>query len=319
VTKTLEYESPAPLANTPDPRAGLAMGLGAYLSWGFIALYFRLVRHVPPVGVVAYRVLWSVIFLAVLLSVLGGWDEVRRAVRSRTTMLGLCGSSILIAANWVVFVWAIEHAQVMQASLGYFINPLVSVLLGMTFLRERLRKAQWLACALAAVGVARLTASVGTLPWVALALALSFGFYGLLRKLIPVGALVGLTVETTLLAPLALAYILIETHPAQLTPATHGLLALAGPVTALPLLMFAGAARRLKLSTMGFLQYLAPTCQLLLAVFAFGEPFTRAQAISFSLIWAALAVFSVDSAMALRGRAPREKRVAATPSVALEG
>jgi chloramphenicol-sensitive protein RarD len=154
-----------------------------------------------------------------------------------------------------------------------------------------------------------LTASVGKLPSVALALAITFGFYGLLRKTIPVGALVGLTVETTLLAPLALAYSLVCSNPGALSPATHGLLALAGPVTALPLLMFAGAARRLRLSTMGFIQYISPTCQFLLAVFAFGEPFTRVQAVSFSLIWAALAVFSVDSAMALRRRVPRGQAV----------
>jgi chloramphenicol-sensitive protein RarD len=294
------------------------MGLGAYLCWGFIALYFRVVRHVPPVSLVAFRVLWSVVFLALLLTALRGWDEVGAAVRSRKTLFGLAGSSVLIAGNWIIFVWAVEHAQVMQASLGYFINPLVSVLLGLTFLRETLRPAQWLACALAAVGVAVLTASMGKLPSVALALAMTFGFYGLLRKTIPVGALVGLTIETTLLAPLALAYVLTVTHPAQLSPTTHGLLALAGPVTALPLLMFAGAARRLRLSTMGFIQYISPTCQLLLAVFVFGEPFTHAQAVSFSLIWAALAVFSVDSALALRRRAPREQRVPVRPSVVLE-
>jgi chloramphenicol-sensitive protein RarD len=313
VSDALDRTTAAP----PDPRAGLAMGLGAYLSWGFIALYFRLVRHVPPVGVVAFRVLWSVLFLALLLTALGGWPDVRRAIRSRPTLLALGASSLLIGVNWVVFVWAIEHAQLVQASLGYFINPLVSVLLGLTFLKERLRPTQWAACALAAVGVMVLTASVGRLPWVALALAFSFGFYGLMRKTAPVGALVGLSVETALLAPLSLAYVLLSPRTAGLSPGTHGLLALAGPVTALPLLMFAGAARRLKLSTIGFLQYLAPTCQLLLAVLAFGEPFTRVQAVSFCLIWAALAVFSVDSAMAFRRRAARATPIPAT--VALEG
>jgi chloramphenicol-sensitive protein RarD len=315
---TLAHERPArPAAAAPDPRVGFLLGVGAYLSWGFIALYFRLVRHVPAVGVVAYRVLWSVVFLAVLLTVMRSWGDVRTAIRSRATLLGLCASSLLIAGNWIVFVWAIEHAQVVQASLGYFINPLVSVLLGMTFLKERLRGPQWVACALAAAGVSRLTMAVGTVPWVALALAFSFGFYGLMRKTIPVGALVGLSIETALLAPLALAYVLTSTRPADLAPKTHGLLALAGPVTALPLLMFAGAARRLKLSTMGFLQYVAPTCQLLLAVFAFGEPFTRRQAVSFSLIWAALAVFSVDSALAFRRRSAAPPPLA-VPPVALE-
>lgn len=316
ITQDPEPSVPAPQKSAAG--VGLAMGLGAYLSWGVIPLYFRLVRHVPAVDVVAHRVVWSVLFLSILLSLTGGWGTARAALRSRATLLSLCGSSVLIAINWVVFVWAVEHGQVLQASLGYFINPLVSVLLGMTFLKERLRPGQYASLALAAAGVAVLTIALGRLPWVALTLAVSFGVYGLLRKTVSVGPLVGLSMETALLAPLALAYVIFSGHTTQMSGNTHVVLALAGPVTALPLLMFAAGARRLRLTTMGFLQYLAPTCQFLLAVFAFGEPFTKTQAISFSMIWAALLLYSIDSLVSYRNR-PRDEVAAAAPAgVAIE-
>ena len=309
----IEYEAPP---HHPDraARVGLVCGLGAYLAWGFIPLYFRLLRGIPPIDVVSHRVAWSVVFLTVLLTVQNGWAELRAALRSRRTMLRLCGSTIVIAANWLIFIWAVEHDQVLQASLGYFINPLVSVVLAMTFLKERLRPVQIASVLLATVAVVILTVAYGRVPWVAVSLALSFGFYGLIRKTTPVGPLPGLSIETALLLPLALAYVLlISDATPQLTPRHVGLLAISGPITALPLLLFAAAAHRLRLTTLGFLQYVGPICQFLLAVLVFKERFEPAQQLAFGMIWAALVVFTVDSVKGInsRRRAHNESAMAA--------
>ncbi len=256
---------------------GILYGIAAYGSWGIFPLYFKTVANVPPVEVLAHRALWSFVMLAVLVGLLGRWKEVWRELHSRKLLLMLALSTLFIAANWLMFIYAVTSGQVLQASLGYFINPLVNVLLGVLFLRERLRPRQMLSIGLALIGVLVLTALVGKVPWVALTLALTFSFYALMRKLMPVDGFVSLTVETLLMVPVALAYLGYVAATSSHEPlrlSTVGLLMLSGPITTVPLLFFGAAARRLRLSTMGILQYLSPTLQFLLAVLAFGEPFS---------------------------------------------
>ena len=281
-------------------RAGVGYGVAAYGWWGLVPVYFKAVAHVAPAEVLAHRIIWSVVLLAVLMRIYGRWRAAVAALRSRSTVITLLGTTTLIALNWFVFIWAVVHDRVLEASLGYFINPLVNVLLGFVFLRERLRRWQMLSVALAAVGVAYLTFNYGQVPIIALVLAGSFGLYGLLRKTAKVDALTGLTVETTLLAPLALAYlgVLAWGHECSFGTEswrTSGLLALGGVITAVPLLWFTNAARRLRLATLGFLQYLAPTGHFLLAVVAYGEPFSQVHLICFACIWTALVIYSIDT------------------------
>jgi chloramphenicol-sensitive protein RarD len=275
----------------------VACGIAAYGLWGLIPLYFKAVAHVAPVEVLAHRAAWSFAVLAALVLVLGRGRETWRNLRSSKLMLLLGLSTLLIAANWLIFIYAVESRQLVQASLGYFINPLVNVLLGVAFLRERLRTAQTASIGLAGVGVAILAGLVGALPWIALALALTFGFYGLLRKIMPVDGLAGLTVETLLMTPVALAYLgyLGLTAEGGRDLVTWLLLMLSGPVTTVPLLFFVAAARRLRLATLGILQYLAPSLQFLLAVVAFGEPFSSAQLLSFGCIWTAILIYTLDA------------------------
>jgi chloramphenicol-sensitive protein RarD len=296
-------------AETRRARAGFAYALGAYVAWGVIPGYFKLLAHVPPLVVLAHRIVWSVLFLAILLTLGRKWDDVRRAVRSRRTLLALACSTAMIAVNWFVFIWAVSNGRILQASLGYFINPLVNVLLGVIILRERLRLGQVAGLLLAAAGVVVMTVSTGGVPWVALSLAFSFAFYGLLRKTTPVGPLAGLSIETAILFPAAL-FIVSGVVPASwlsnaplcsLSHTTYALLTAAGVITAVPLLLFAAGARRLRLSTLGFLQYLAPTCQFLLAVLAYHEPFSSRQLLSFALIWAAIAAYMLESFLNFRG------------------
>jgi len=282
---------------------GIFYGIAAYVSWGIFPLYFKTVASVPPVEVLAHRALWSFVVLAVLVGLLGRWKELWRELRSRKLLLMLAMSTLFIAANWLTFIYAVTSGQVLQASLGYFINPLVNVLLGVVFLRERLRSRQTLSIGLAVIGVLVLTELVGEVPWIALALASTFSLYALMRKLMPVDGLVSLTVETLVMAPVGLAYLgyLAAATPRDpLEVGTVGLLMLSGPITTVPLLFFGAAARRLRLSTMGFLQYLSPTLQFLLAVLAFGEPFSSAQVLSFACIWAAVLIYAVDSLIAAR-------------------
>jgi chloramphenicol-sensitive protein RarD len=315
VTFATQVPRPAALARGAHPhahaRAGVFYGVAAYLAWGLVPLYFKLVAHVPSLAVLAHRVVWSVAFLLVVIAVQRRFPELRAAVRSRRLLGTLLVTSLLVAGNWLSFIYAVSTGQVLQASLGYFILPLVAVLLGMVFLHERLRPWQAAALALAAAGVLNLVIRQGVVPWLSLTMAITFAFYGLLRKLAAVAPLVGLTVETTLLLPPALAVVAWQVmRDASGTPgggsgagvdvATYPLLMLAGIVTAVPLLWFATAAKRLRLATLGFLQYIAPTCQFLLAVLVYDEPFTRVQAISFACIWTALVLYSVDSMMALR-------------------
>jgi chloramphenicol-sensitive protein RarD len=273
--------------------------LTAYLVWGFVPLFFKLVKHVPPIVVLSHRILWSALFVGLILTLTGQWREVSAAARRRRTLLALAASTAAIAINWFVFLWAVTNNQVVQAGLGYFINPLVNVLLGIVFLRERLRTAQAAALLLATAGVLVQVIARGSFPWVALTLAWSFSFYALLRKTAPVGPLVGLFVETALLVPLAFFFV-ARPAAAGFDRPTYALLASSGVVTAVPLILFATAARRLTMATLGFMQFLSPSCQLLLAVAVFKEPFNRWHLTSFGLIWVALALYCLEAVRAYR-------------------
>lgn len=298
-------------------RSGFISGVGAYLWWGVVPIYFKLLQHVPAVAVVSHRVAWSMLFVGAIVTLRGAWRDVAESCRSGKTWLVLSASAILIATNWLTFILSVQWGLVLDSSLGYYIAPLVNVLLGVLFLGETLRVGQVAALLLASVGVLVLAIDRGVFPWIALILAFSFGFYGLLRKVAPVGPLIGLLMETTLLLPLALMVITIPDRlglpSLALTTRDFGLLALAGVVTAVPLLLFADAARKLRLATIGFLQCIGPTVQFLLAVLLFDEPFGRAQAVTFALIWTAVAVYSADS---LRGH--RAGRSGTTPLPVLE-
>ena len=282
-------------------RAGLLYGAAAYAWWGLVPGYFKLVAHVPATVVLGHRIVWSVVLLAAILGVRRRWGEVGAIVRRRSLWPWLGVSTVLIAGNWLVFIYAVATDRLLDASLGYFINPLVMILLGMVFLRERMRPAQWAATGIAACGVGCLSLSHGGLPWIAMVLPVSFGLYGLVRKRAPVGPVSGLFVETALLSPASALYLAWFHFSGQTeaaasnTAATLGLLPLAGVVTTAPLLWFVAAAQRLRLVTLGFLQYLSPTLQFLTAVLVFGEPFGRERAVTFGLIWVALAGFAADS------------------------
>lgn len=291
----------------PEQRAGLAYGLAAYGFWGFMPIYWKHLRDLPASEILAHRIPWALLAFAGFAWWRGRLPDVAVALRDPRTRRMLIASALLLSINWLTFVYAVVTDRVLQASLGYFINPLVSVLLGLVVLRERLRPAQWAAVALAGAGVAQLAAGAGEPPWIGLVLAGSFGLYGLLRKTAPVDALPGSTVEMLVLAPLAVGFLAwLEGrgtgHLGHADAATHGLLLVSGLLTALPLLWFTNAARRLPLSSLGFLQYLAPSIQLLLAVRLYGELFTAVHTRSFVCIWAGLAIFSADLWQAARRR-----------------
>ena len=283
----------------PSTRKGMLYGLAAYGWWGLVVVYFKAVDHVSPPEVLAHRVIWSVALLALLMARTGRGSALKAALRDPRTLRTLTATTLLVGGNWFVFIWAVGNDRVLEASLGYFINPLVNVFLGFIVLRERLRPLQWISVALAFGGVAYLALDLGVLPWVSIFLAFSFGFYGLLRKTASVDSMTGLTVECLLLLPFALSYLIIlavrsEIAFATVSRSTDGLLLLAGVVTALPLLWFAKAARRLPLATIGFMQYIAPSLHFLLAVTFLGEPFIPAFRITFGCIWIALVLFSAD-------------------------
>jgi chloramphenicol-sensitive protein RarD len=300
---------PSPLVPPHHPdhsraRAGIAFGAAAYLWWGLVPIYFKAISHVPAAEVLAHRIIWSVLLLWPLVLLARRRAAAAAVIRSPRTLLVLAASTLLIASNWFLYIWAVATSQVAQASLGYFITPLLNVLLGIIVLGERLRRAQLASFLLAAAGVAWLALSPGALPILALALAVSFSLYGLVRKLAPVDSLIGLTAETTILAPLALLYLaLADLTFASGSLTTDVLLACGGIITATPLLFFVAAARRLTLTTLGFLQYFSPSIQLILAVLAYQEPFRAPQIVCFSLIWTSLAVFTLD-ALRQRRRAP---------------
>lgn len=285
----------------PDPapgpnRAGLFQGVGAYLIWGLLPLYFGLLSRVDAGEIVANRILWSVLLLAVLIPLLGRWGKLRAVLMRPRTLAMLLVSAAMIATNWLVYVWSVLHGHVLATSLGYFLNPLVNVVLGVALLGERLDRVQAAAVALAAIGVAVLFAQAPGGLWISLTLAISFALYGYVRKQAPVESLEGLTVETLVLALPSAAYLAFLAGQGTVSfghsLGTSALLIAAGPITALPLLLFAAAARRLTLTTLGLLQYLAPTLQFVLAISLFHEPLSAAQLLCFGFIWVGLALFA---------------------------
>jgi chloramphenicol-sensitive protein RarD len=285
--------------------SGFAYALAAYLAWGLIPIYWKQLTGVAPLELIAHRVVWSFVFVGVLLSVSRRWPEVKRALSQRKTLGALLLSTSLISCNWLIFIWAVNTGHMMEASLGYYINPLLNVVLGRMVLGERLRPLQLVAVGLAGLAVLYLTVGLGVLPWVSLLLALTFGLYGLVRKMAPVEPLTGLAVETGLATPLAVLFLLLVplAQEGRLMPGTprESLLLLAsGVITGLPLLWFALGAKRLRYSTLGIVQYLAPTCQLALAVLAYGEPFTARHAVTFILIWMAVLLYAADGVRASR-------------------
>jgi chloramphenicol-sensitive protein RarD len=284
---------------------GVAYASSAFLIWGLSPVYWKVLHSIPAFEIIMHRVIWSFLFVLIMLIFQRHWNEFKATVKNRRTFLILFPSTVLLATNWFIYIWAVNHEHVLQASLGYFINPLVNVLLGMVFLKERLRLLQTVSLVLAGIGVLYLTFHYGEFPWIALSLAFAFGFYGLIRKVAPVSSLVGLSVEMFLLSVPALAYIIVL-H-SQGTGALFRLsvkidLFLMGTafLTAVPLLLFTLGARRLRLSTLGFLQYIAPSCMFLLGVFLYNEPLSTAQLLAFILIWTALCLYSTDSAMHYR-------------------
>ena len=286
-------------ASEVPPPNGLPFALGAYVIWGFVPVYFKLLSHVPPVEVVAQRILWSIPLLMVIMYFRKQTGEFLAIFRHRVHLRNLLASAALIAVNWLIYIWAVSTDHILAASLGYYLNPLVNVLLGRIFLAERLRPMQLVAVAIAAFGVAILIGDALDTLWVSVSLACSFALYGLIRKITPVGAVPGLAVETTLLAPLSLAALLWfgvnGTGGFGDDAQTSGLLVLAGVVTAVPLLLFATAARRMSYASLGFVQYLAPSIVFLLGVFVYGEPLSTTKLVCFMLIWVSIAVFCIDA------------------------
>lgn len=293
-------------------RLGGLYAFGAYLVWGLFPAYWKQLAGVEPGIVIAHRIAWSFLFVLALIGFGRRWGELRDALRAPRTLGLLALTTSLISSNWLLFIWAVNTGRVTEASLGYYINPLLNVLLARIFLGERLRRLQLFAVLVASAGVLFFTLGVGVFPWVSLVLATTFGIYGLLRKQAPVESLVGLTVETGLATPVAVAYLLwAGTGGTAVFGSTlRNLLFLAGSgaATAIPLLWFALGARRLRYTTMGILQYVAPTCQLGLAVLAYGEPFTLRHAVTFGLIWTAVALYAVDGLLARRRALPPSMR-----------
>ncbi len=286
-----------------DKRNGLWAALSAYFLWGFLPIFWRAVHVVPAAQLLANRMVWSFLFLSAVLLLRRRWEWVDILRHNRRRAMVFVLTAVLLSINWFTYIWGVNHGYIVESSLGYFINPLLNVLLGVLFLGERLRNGQWAAIALAAAGVVYLTISYGALPWIALTLAFSFGFYGLLRKTAVLGALEGLSIEVLLLMPFALIFLLYQEKIGMGHLGHDGwkvtlLLLSSGILTAVPLTLFSYGARRLPLTTMGLLQYIAPTMQFLLGVLMFGESFTGDRVIGFSIIWLALILYSVEGVVA---------------------
>ena len=292
--------SSSTVATAKEHRSALISAIAAFGFWGVIPIYWKWMAAVPASQILAHRVVWTALFLIVLLSWNQRWADVKSAIVSRRALLYCLGSGAAISLNWLVFIWAVNVNRVLETSLGYFMTPLVNVLFGALFLRERLSRFQFASVMLATVAVLILTLGYGRFPWIAVTLAASFGIYGLLRKLSGTAATPGLFVETILLVPVAIVYLLIQQLNGTLffgsphwTPSL--LLLTTGVVTGLPLVWFGHAARYLRLTTLGFLQYIAPSCTFFLSIFLYDEPFTRAHLVTFALIWIALAIFTAET------------------------
>ncbi|WP_136414292.1 EamA family transporter RarD [Herbaspirillum sp. ST 5-3] len=280
-------------------QAGILYAACAYAIWGVFPVYFKALQAVPPVEILLHRMVWSLVFVVIVLAWRKQWSWLADVVRKPKVLAGFAASALALSGNWFIYIWAVNNGRVVDSSLGYFINPLFSVLLGYLILGERLRPAQWAAVALAAGGVLWLTWHTAQFPWIALALATTFGLYGLLRKTASLGALEGFSLETMLLFPIAVGSLLLLASHQQNSfagaPVSQQLLLVAaGPITAVPLLMFAYGARRIPLSLLGLLQYIGPTLQLLLGVWLYHEPFGGVRLVGFAMIWSALAVYSLE-------------------------
>lgn len=281
-------------------KQGALFAIAAYLCWGLFPAYFKLLGDIPAGDILMYRILFSAIFMSIMISLMRGWPNVILVGKQPRLLLMLAATAFIIGGNWLIYIWAINNGHMLESSLGYFINPLVSVFLGVVFLKERLRGFQWIAVALALIGVLIQLVAVGTLPWIALGLAFTFGSYGLLRKKLGVNSQSGLMIETLWLLPVSLIYLFGFTQSA-VTYLVHGepvtilLLIGSGVVTSVPLLFFTSAATRLPLSTLGFFQYISPTLVFLLAIFVYGEQMTINKLVTFVFIWLALAFFIIDA------------------------
>jgi chloramphenicol-sensitive protein RarD len=273
--------------------------------WGFFPIYFKLLQDVSAMEILGNRIVWSFAFLAIIITLLKDWTNLRSLALRPRILITYAVSACLLSVNWLIYIWGVNSGFIVETSLGYFINPLLNVLLGVVFLHEKLRPMQWVPIGLAALGVAYLTVNYGQLPWIALALAFSFGLYGLVKKIAPLGSLHSLTIETgILLIPAALYLLLFSSRLTGTSggydPQTYILLAGTGVITSVPLLLFGAAARRIDLTLLGVLQYVAPTCQFLLGVLVYDEPFTQARLVGFSFIWAALILFWAEGAIQQR-------------------
>jgi chloramphenicol-sensitive protein RarD len=287
-----------------ETRRGLLAGFGAYLIWGLLPLYLKLLTGLPAADVLAHRIVWSLLVMAIITTASAGWPRLRAALGRPRLLMLLFGSAIFITCNWLIYTWAILNGHVLDTSLGYFINPLISVVFGVVLLGERLSWPQWLAVGCAAMGVAALGIAHGELPLISLALALSFALYGLIRKQAQIDAITGLLIETLFLAPVALVWLLTRPTGGFAVPGpTLLLLAAGGLLTAVPLMLFGVAARRLKLSTIGLMQYLSPSLVFLQAVFLFHEPLDAGRFFAFGCIWLGLAIYSLSLAPQARAAA----------------
>jgi len=289
---------------------GVLFAFGAYFIWGLFPIYWKLLQHVPAVQLIGHRVAWSFVLLAIIFLAAHSLSELCRLAADRKIVGIYSIAAVLMGVNWLIYVWSVNAGYIVEASLGYFINPLLSVLLGVLFLRERLRRLQWVSVGLAAAGVLYLTLAYGRPPWISLSLAVTFGFYGLFKKMAPLRALDGLTLETGILFIPALGFLAWQEWTGQgaflhAGPVSDLLMAGAGLVTTIPLLLFASAARRIPLTTIGIMQYITPTSQFLLGVLVYGEAFGSTRALGFGIIWAALIIFAVES---FRSRRPYEAK-----------
>jgi chloramphenicol-sensitive protein RarD len=286
---------------------GILNGLGAYLIWGMVPIYWKLIKHVPAIQLIGHRIIWSFILLAAFLLITRKWSEFCKLSSDRRIISIYFVAAVLVGFNWFIYVWAVNSGFILEASLGYFINPLFSVLLGVVFLRERLRFYQWVSVGLAMAGVLYLALAYGRPPWIALGLAFTFGCYGLVKKKAPLGSIHGLTLESGILLLPGLGFLVYQEligHGAFLHTGIHSdlLMAGAGLITTIPLIMFSYAAQRVPLTTIGLMHYITPTCQFFLGVLVYGEAFSKTQAIGFGIVWTALAIFCLESFLVIRSQ-----------------
>jgi len=300
----MTHSAPSHVAERRQIRHGTLAGIGTYIIWGVVPIFFKQIDTIPAGEVIAHRVVWSLLLMAIYLWLTQGFAVVKTVLRKPRQMARIAIASLLVGTNWLIFVYGVNQGRILETSLGYFILPLLNVALGVMVLNEKLRRLQWLAVTLAAIGVTIEAIRVGGLPWISLTLAATFGFYGLMRKQLPLDSANGLFLETACMTPLALGYLLWLSFNGQshfgVSTQVDLMLAATGVVTAIPLLLFAIAARRLPLSTIGFLQYLAPTISFMIAIFLYHEPMNVHRALGFAMIWTALIVYSIDMLRARR-------------------